>query len=103
MPNPRRRALLLHNPHLRRGAEALGVALAHLGDAGIEVAAESYRDPGEVSPDIVRRGGALLYALKPAAYDINHDLAIGPDNILYRLEGKEAEPVRSYRVVPHIP
>jgi diacylglycerol kinase (ATP) len=54
-PTPRRRALLLHNPNSRRGAEVLGVVLEHLGDAGIDVAAESYEDPAEVSPDIVRR------------------------------------------------
>lgn len=54
-----RRALLLHNPNSRRGAEVLGVVLEHLGDAGIEVAAESYKDPAEVSPDIVRRQGGM--------------------------------------------
>lgn len=58
-PAPRRRALLLHNPNSRRGAEVLGSVLEHLGDAGIEIAAESYRDPAEVSPDIVRRRGGM--------------------------------------------
>lgn len=52
---PRRRALLLHNPRSRRGAEALGVVLGRLGAAGIDIAAECYAGPSEVSPDIVRR------------------------------------------------
>lgn len=50
-----RRALLLYNPHARRGAEVFEAASARLAAKRIEVVNEAFRSPAEVSPDIVRR------------------------------------------------
>lgn len=51
---PPRRALMLVNPHARRGAQALEV-LPRLAALGLDVTVERFASPAEVSPDIVRR------------------------------------------------
>jgi diacylglycerol kinase (ATP) len=49
-----RRALLLVNPHARRGSERLDPIIARLAAGGIAVTQEQFTAPTEVSPDIIR-------------------------------------------------
>lgn len=52
----RRRALMLINPNARRGRESLTPVIARLEQGGLDVSVERFGSPGEVSPDIERRG-----------------------------------------------
>ena len=51
-----RRALLVINPKARQGQADIGPALNRLEAAGLEIVQETFRSPGEVSDDIVKRG-----------------------------------------------
>lgn len=56
---PKRRALLLLNPHARLGDSPLDGAMRVFANAGIGVAVERYGSGAEVSPDIVRRASGF--------------------------------------------
>jgi diacylglycerol kinase (ATP) len=51
------RALMLVNPNARRGREAIEPVVERLRRGGMAVSVERFETPGEVSRDIVRRGG----------------------------------------------
>ena len=54
-PDVARRALLVINPKARQGKADIGPALRRLEAAGLSVVQETFRSPGELSQDIVRR------------------------------------------------
>jgi YegS/Rv2252/BmrU family lipid kinase len=86
---PPRRALMLVNPHARRGGQALEPVVARLERAGLTVTREAFSGPGEVSPDIIRRaqeadlvilcgGDGTLNAAAPALIRTGLPLGILP-------------------------
>ncbi len=55
VPSARRRALMLVNPHARRGSGALAPVIERLAKGGVDAVVERFETPDEVSADIARR------------------------------------------------
>ena len=56
---PPERALLLVNPHSRRGGEGVDTAIARLEAGGVRVVKDTFSAPAEVEADLLRRAGEV--------------------------------------------